>query len=293
MDASGGSSAHPAAPVGPDGDLRALGEFIVGHRRLFVLTGAGCSTGSGIPAYRDADGQWMRSPPIEYADFMARAVMRSRYWARSLIGWRRFGHAQPNAAHLALAQLEREGHIGLLLTQNVDGLHQAAGSREVVDLHGRLDEVRCMRCDWRAPRSAWQSELDAQNAGWAALDAPDAPDGDADLEGVDFSSFVVPDCPRCGGIVKPDVVFFGESIPAERGERARAALAQSDAMLVVGSSLMVHSGFRYARAAAEAALPIAALNLGRTRADDLFTLKVARPCAEALDALFGPFATTA
>src|SRR3546814_571395 len=146
-----------------------------------------------------------------------------------------------------------------------------------------------MRGDGRGPREAGQAELDSRNPGWAALDAADAPDGDADLEGVDFSSFVVPACPRCGGIVKPDVVLFGESIPPERGVRARAALARADAVLVVGSSLMVHSGYRYVRAAAEDGLPIAALNLGRTRADSLFALKVSRPCTEALDALYGPF----
>lgn len=288
MDISAKSSAGPE-PAALAPDLQALGEFIGRHRRLFVLTGAGCSTGSGIPAYRDADGQWTRSPPIEFPDFMGHALMRARYWARATVGWRRFGHTRPNAAHRALASLEAEGRIVLLLTQNVDGLHQAAGSRNVVDLHGRLDEVRCMRCDWRAPRHAWQAELDARNPEWAALDADDAPDGDADLEGVDFSRFVVPPCPRCAGIVKPDVVFFGETIPAERGARARAALAQADAMLVVGSSLMVHSGYRYVRAAADDRLPIAALNLGRTRGDHLFALKVVRPCAEALQALYGPF----
>jgi len=278
---------EPAARLAPE--LAALGEFIDRHTRLFVLTGAGCSTGSGIPDYRDADGQWKRSPPIDFQAFMGHDLMRARYWARSAVGWRRFGHVRPNAAHRALARLETRGSIGLLVTQNVDGLHQAAGSARVLDLHGRLDEVRCMRCDWRGPRAAWQAELDGRNPGWAALDAADAPDGDADLEGVDFASFVVPACPRCGGIVKPDVVFFGEPIPPERGVRARAALAQADAVLVVGSSLMVHSGYRYVRAAAEDGLPVAALNLGRTRADALFSLKVSQPCAEALDALYGPF----
>jgi len=289
MDASARAFAASAVPAPGAADLRALGEFIDRHSRLFVLTGAGCSTGSGIPDYRDADGQWKRSPPIDFQSFMGHAHMRARYWARSAVGWRRFGNVQPNAAHRALAHLEARGCIGLLVTQNVDGLHQAAGSRNVLDLHGRLDEVRCMRCDWRGPRAAWQAELEGRNPAWAELDAADAPDGDADLEGVDFSSFEVPVCPRCGAIVKPDVVFFGESIPPERGARARAALEQADAVLVVGSSLMVHSGYRYVRAAAEDGLPVAALNLGRTRADDLFALKVSRPCADALDALYGPF----
>lgn len=293
MDQPARASAAPPAQDANAPDLAALGRFIEDHAGLFVLTGAGCSTGSGIPDYRDADGQWKRSPPIDFQAFMGSEQARARYWARSAVGWRRFGNVRPNAAHRALAWLEAQGRLALLVTQNVDGLHQAAGSREVLDLHGRLDEVRCMRCDWRGPRAAWQVELDGRNPGWAMLDAADAPDGDADLEGVDFSSFDVPACPRCGGIVKPDVVFFGESIPPERGARARAALARAGAVLVVGSSLMVHSGYRYVRAAAEAGLPIAALNLGRTRADALFSLKVSRPCAPALDALYGPFAEQA
>ncbi|MVW70551.1 NAD-dependent protein deacetylase [Bordetella sp. 02P26C-1] len=274
-------------------DLQALGQFIDGHERLFVLTGAGCSIGSGIPTYRDENGHWTRSPPIDYQPFMSHASMRARYWARSMVGWRRFGYAHPNAAHRALALLEQQGKVELLLTQNVDGLHQAAGSRRVIDLHGRLDEVRCMRCDWRQSRGEWQATLDARNPAWIELDAADAPDGDADLEGVDFSQFDVPDCPVCGGIVKPDVVFFGEVIPPERGERAREALRNADAMLVVGSSLMVHSGYRYVRSAFENGMPIAALNLGRTRADAMFQLKVTAPCAEALDQLYGPFETAA
>lgn len=274
-------------------DLAALGAFIDRHTHLFVLTGAGCSTGSGIPDYRDDDGQWKRSPPIDFQSFMGSSAMRARYWARSMVGWRRFGYVQPNAAHRALAWLEQRGKIRLLVTQNVDGLHQAAGSTRVLDLHGRLDEVRCMRCDWREPRAVWQAQLDSRNPDWMNLDAADAPDGDADLEGVDFSRFVIPDCPRCGGIVKPDVVFFGESIPPDRGVQARTALEHADAVLVVGSSLMVHSGYRYVRSAAQAGLPIAALNLGRTRADSLFSLKVSQPCADVLDALYGPFGAQA
>lgn len=270
-------------------DLNALREFIDRYTRLFVLTGAGCSTGSGIPDYRDVDGQWKRSQPIDFQAFMGSTAMRSRYWARSAVGWRRFAHVEPNAAHRALALLEQQGKIGLLVTQNVDGLHQAANSSRVLDLHGRLDQVRCMRCDRREPRAVWQAALDASNPDWTMLEAADAPDGDADLEGVDFSRFVVPECLLCGGIMKPDVVFYGEIIPPERGAQARAALAQADAVLVVGTSLMVHSGYRYVRSAFEAGLPIAALNLGRTRADEMFNLKVAAPCADALNTLYGPF----
>ena len=173
----------------------------------------------------------------------------------------------------------------MLVTQNVDGLHEAAGSREVVDLHGRLDEVRCMNCDWRGGRQPWQEALQQGNPEWTSLDATDAPDGDADLDGEDFSRFTVPPCPRCGGIVKPDVVFFGETVPRDRVDRANAGLMSADAVLVVGSSLMVYSGYRFVTAASRNGMPIAAINLGRTRADPLLTLKVEQPCAVALDAL--------
>ena len=264
-------------------DASALARFIAAHPRLFVLTGAGCSTGSGIPDYRDRDGGWKRRPPVTLQAFVADATTRSRYWARSLVGWRRFGRAQPNATHAALAALEAEGRIEVLLTQNVDGLHQAAGSRNVIDLHGRLNCVRCLACDLRVPRDAFQHELEALNPSWLTLDALDAPDGDADLEGLDFASFRVDDCPRCGGLLKPDVVFFGENVPRERVERATAHLDAADAMLVVGSSLMVFSGYRFARAAARLGKPIAAVNLGRTRADDLLALKVEGDCGVALE----------
>jgi NAD-dependent SIR2 family protein deacetylase len=267
----------------PPGDAALLGAFLSAHRRVFVLTGAGCSTESGIPDYRDANGEWKRQRPMEFRPFVRDPLMRSRYWARSLIGWRSFGSASPNAAHHALARLEHAGPVGLLVTQNVDGLHQAAGSRRVIDLHGRLDRVACMGCRHTSARSAWQHHLKELNASWAGLDAPIAPDGDADLDGLDFSGFVVPSCPRCGGVVKPDVVFFGENVPPWRHAQASAALATSDAMLVVGSSLMVHSGYRYALAASRRRVPIAAVNLGRTRADHLMTLKVSAPVGTTLE----------
>lgn len=259
-----------------------LREFVDAHPRLFVLTGAGISTDSGIPDYRDRAGQWKRMPPVTYQAFMHELATRQRYWARSLVGWRRFGHAAPNATHQALVALEQRGRMELLLTQNVDRLHQRAGSQRVIDLHGRLDEVRCMACNWRQGRHDFQRELVARNADWAHLDAVDAPDGDADLDGHDFSRFDVPPCPACGGIAKPDVVFFGENVPRERVEAATRAWSDSDAVLVVGSSLMVFSGYRFVAAAARAGKPVATVNLGVTRADPLVTLKVDAPCAEAL-----------
>jgi NAD-dependent SIR2 family protein deacetylase len=263
-------------------DAAQLADFIARHPRLFVLTGAGCSTGSGIPDYRDLEGGWKRRPPVTLQAFVGDAKTRSRYWARSLVGWRRFGRATPNETHAALAALEHEGRVEVLLTQNVDGLHQAAGSRNVIDLHGRLDTVRCLACEARTPRDAFQRELEALNPDWLSVDALDAPDGDADLEGLDFASFRVPDCAACGGMLKPDVVFFGENVPRERVMRAGAHLANADAMLVVGSSLMVFSGYRFAREAARLGKPVAAVNLGRTRADDLLALKIESDCATAL-----------
>jgi NAD-dependent SIR2 family protein deacetylase len=263
-------------------DAAALADFVGRHRTLFVLTGAGCSTDSGIPDYRDASGEWKRPSPVTYQAFMGDEATRRRYWARSLVGWPTMAGARPGAAHRALAQLEAAGRVGLLLTQNVDGLHEAAGSRNAIDLHGRIDTVRCMGCERRSPRSALQLVLRERNPRFAALEARAAPDGDADLEGQDFSTFDVPACAHCGGLLKPDVVFFGDSVPRDRVAAAFAALGEADAVLVAGSSLMVYSGFRFVQAAAAAGKPIAAVNLGRTRADGLLTLKVEQPVGETL-----------
>ncbi len=265
----------------------ALREFVRRHPRLLVLTGAGCSTGSGIPDYRDGDGGWKRARPVMFQDFMHDSSVRQRYWARSLVGWPRFRRAVANDAHRALACLERRGHVELLVTQNVDGLHEAAGSRRVLGLHGRLDRVRCMSCSHELSREALQAALLRRNPDWAGLDARAAPDGDADLEGARFSSFDVPGCPACGGVLKPDVVFFGESVPRARVETAMASLERADALLVVGSSLMVYSGYRFARAMAAAGKPLAAVNVGRTRADELLAFKLAEPCETALACLVG------
>jgi NAD-dependent SIR2 family protein deacetylase len=265
---------------------RALVEFIERHPRLFVLTGAGCSTDSGIPDYRDESGDWKRATrPIMVQEFMTNERARKRYWARSLVGFRRMRAARPNTAHHSLARLERRGHVVQLVTQNVDGLHQAAGSRNVIDLHGRIDVVRCLQCEQRIPRDQMQSEMERRNPTFAALNALGAPDGDAEVEGATFETFEVPACTACGGMFKPDVVLFGENVPRERVHNAMTAIDVSDAMLVVGSSLMVYSGYRFVRAMADAGKPIAAINLGRTRADDLLALKVADRCSNALSFL--------
>jgi NAD-dependent SIR2 family protein deacetylase len=216
---------------------------------------------------------------------MREPATRSRYWARSFIGWPRVAHAVPNRTHRALASLEERGTTSLLVTQNVDGLHQRAGSRVVVDLHGRIDAVRCLDCDARIPRDRLQAELAARNPSWSdpsgvGQQAGTAPDGDADLE--DTHGFVPPECATCGGMLKPDVVFFGENVPRVRVDEAQNALHRSDAMLVVGSSLMVYSGYRFARMAREAGLPLAILTRGITRADPLATLKLDADCGETL-----------
>ena len=259
-----------------------LRSFIQAHPRLAVLTGAGVSTGSGIPDYRDEQGEWKRARPVEFRPFMTDAKVRQRYWARSVVGWPIISRAHPNGAHRSLARLEAEGFVRLLITQNVDGLHAVAGSQNVIDLHGRIDMVRCMSCGHTLLRAELQKQLLASNPGWAEIQGRVAPDGDVDIEGRDYSGFVVPDCPECGGILKPDVVFFGENVPRERVDRAFEGVANADALLVVGSSLMVYSGFRFAEAAAAAGKPIAAINLGRTRADHLLALKITQPCDEVL-----------
>ena len=264
---------------------QSLREFLTHHRRLFVLTGAGCSTESGIPDYRDVEGNWKRPPPVNFAAFMGSEAVRKRYWARSLAGWPRVHAARPNAAHQALARLEQAAQVEILVTQNVDGLHQAAGSRRIIDLHGRIDRVVCMGCAQSSTRAALQARLLRDNPHWERLPALAGPDGDADLEGLPFEQFNVPACERCGAILKPDVVFFGESVPRPRVEQALQSLGRADALLVVGSSLMIYSGYRFAQAAADAGLPIAAVNLGRTRADALLALKVSQPCTEALAGL--------
>lgn len=271
----------------PDADVRRLAGFVADHHRLFVLTGAGCSTESGIPDYRDADGNWKVREPMKYREFVASARARRRYWVRSLLGWEQIRGSRPNAAHHALARLERMGRLHQLVTQNVDGLHQRAGSRRVIDLHGRLDTVECLACRATFPRLRFQEELRELNPGWRDLGAAHAPDGDADPGPVDYDRFRVPPCERCGGALKPFVVFFGESVPRARVEAAFARLEECEAMLVVGSSLMVWSGYRFVRGAVERGLPIAAVNLGHTRADDKLSLKVEGRCAEVLTEVLG------
>ena len=263
--------------------IDALTSFIRDHPRLFVLTGAGLSAGSGIPTYRDREAVWQRSAPITHQDFLAKEAARSRYWARSMAGWPLMQRAEPNLAHRALASLQHTGWVASLVTQNVDGLHQRAGSSGVIELHGNVNSVCCLDCGHALPRAVVQDELLARNPRFAPDSFCALPDGDAEVAAPD--AFATPACPACGGMLKPDVVFFGANVPRLRVEQAMNALDAADAMLVVGSSLMVYSGFRFCERAAASGKPIASINQGRSRADELFALKVDADCSSVLPEL--------
>ena len=259
-----------------DRDLAAGWRLLAG-RRVVVLTGAGLSTDSGIPDYRGPDAPPRR--PMTYQEFVSGPAARQRYWARSHIGWGRMKHAEPNAGHRALAALDPE----LLITQNVDGLHEAAGSRRLVALHGRIADVVCLRCGDRSTRRQLHARLDALNPRLVVPGGVEiAPDGDAAL--APYDAFVLADCATCGGVLKPDVVFFGENVPKERVARCYAAVDAAEALLVAGSSLTVMSGLRFVRYAVKRGTPVVILNRGVTRGDPLASVKLDRGCSEALSA---------
>ena len=270
-----------------------LADFLSRARRLVVLTGAGCSTESGIPDYRSPGGAWTRHKPILYSAFVRSEEVRRFYWARSYRGWPRFAGARPNDAHRALAALDARGSVHQLITQNVDDLHQEAGSRDVIQLHGRNRLVVCLECRVEFPREEVQQRLADLNADWLAAapwqhlqadEADFAPDGDADVSRGAVDGFRIPECTRCGGVLKPAVVFFGESVPQEKVRAAMDRVDDADALLVVGSSLTVWSGFRFAKRAAERGIPLAIVNIGPTRADDLAALKIEARCGALLTA---------
>jgi NAD-dependent SIR2 family protein deacetylase len=258
-------------------------EFVQNHARLVVLTGAGCSLKSGIPTYRNQEGIWQRSAPIAHHDFLGKHESRQRYWARSLAGWPTIAGAIPNIAHHHLAALERLDRIALLVTQNVDGLHQQAGHKNVIELHGSLSRVICLSCGSRCTRQSVQDRLQSLNP-HIPSDIQLAPDGDADLV-MDFTTISVPACMNCDGILKPDVVFFGGTVDKLIVQSVYEAISAADALLIVGTSLNVFSGYRFCKRAAELSKPIACINPGNTRGDGLFTLKIARDCGAVLDGL--------
>ncbi len=263
-----------------------LGRFLTDHPAPAVLTGAGISTASGIPAYRDPQGIWIQHKPIDFRDFVRSPAVRQRYWARSYVGWPRVGSAQPNAAHLALARLHVNRIIGPIITQNVDGLHTKAGHEPVLELHGNLDTVICLTCNARQPRSDVQLRLQAANPSLRQPDVPTpAPDGDAHLPEDHYATLDIPACDQCGGILKPDVVFFGENVPRQRVEQGYSAVESATALLVIGSSLAVYSGFRFCRHAQSLGKPVVAVNLGQTRADEILAFKLAVNCVDLLQNL--------
>lgn len=262
-----------------------LARFLARHSRVLVLTGAGLSTASGIPGYRDKDGVRRGRTPIQGPDFRRNEATRRRYWARSVVGWATVSGAEPNAGHRAIAELECRGHIHSVITQNVDGLHQRAGSKRLIELHGNLHHVICLECHTRYSRAGLQPQLERDNPELARLLAEPLPDGDAAVEPDALQDFRAPTCMACGGVLMPDVVFFGDNVPPARTAHALAEMEAADALLVVGSSLMVFSGYRFCRLAAAAGKPIAAINAGKTRADDLLSLKLELPAQEVLPRL--------
>jgi NAD-dependent SIR2 family protein deacetylase len=280
---------QPSISTGTEG-LDALAALLRG-RRLVVLTGAGCSTESGIPDYRGPGTLARARNPIQHREFLTRPEVRTRYWARSLLGWPRFSSARPNAAHQTLAALEREGHVLGLITQNVDRLHHAAGSQRVIELHGALARVRCLDCEAIEPRGEVQERLLALNPGFAERSAELRPDGDAELPLEAVRDFQVAGCTRCDGTLKPDVVFFGDNVPPPTVEAAFALLEEGDALLVVGSSLAIYSGFRFLQRAADRHMPIGLINIGECRGRELVDVRVEARAGEVLPRLAAALAT--
>ena len=278
-------------PAGP-AELDAAVEVLAG-RKLAVLTGAGFSTDSGLPDYRGPEARPRN--PMTYDQFVGNPAFRRHYWARNHLGWHSMHRTEPNHGHFALARLERAGVVNGVITQNVDRLHQRAGSERVVDLHGHYDLIRCLSCGWTCSRAELDTRLLALNPGFLERvselgDLEVAPDADVVLEAT--TGFVVADCPRCGGVLKPDIVFFGESVPPGRVREAYDLVDAAQALLVAGTSLAVMSGLRFVRHAARAGLPVVIVNRGLTRGDELATLRLNAGTSEALDYLAPRLAAT-
>ncbi|NBD08744.1 NAD-dependent protein deacetylase [Corallococcus silvisoli] len=274
----------PVAALPPEAGADALASLLRG-RRVVVLTGAGCSTESGIPDYRGPETRHKVRNPIQHREFLHQPEVRQRYWARSLLGWPRFTSARPNDAHAALAALEKAGVVPGLITQNVDGLHHAAGSERVLELHGALSRVRCLSCQAQEPRASLQARMLGLNPDFAHAVVELRPDGDAELPPEAVEGFRVPACTRCGGTLKPDVVFFGDNVAPTLVQDAFALLEEGDALLVVGSSLTVYSGYRFVTRAADRHMPIGILNIGESRGDSLADVRVEARAGDVLPRL--------
>jgi len=264
---------------------------LMADKKFAVLTGAGISTPSGIPDYRDTQGVRRGKAPMMFQEFLGSPEARRRYWARAMLGWPRVRVAQPNAAHLALAELQAGQHISGLITQNVDTLHDQAGSTDVIELHGSLHRVLCLDCHQRSERTDIQRIMEAQNPYLAGVDAIQAPDGDTLLDPAFESHFQIPHCPHCNGQrLKPDVVFFGENVAPSTAAQAIASIDQSEGLLVIGSSLMAYSAFRLCKAICDQGKPLIAINIGKTRADELLDLKIEMSCDQLVPVLAERFA---
>ncbi len=258
---------------------------LLSGRRVLLLTGAGISTDSGIPDYRGPAARARPVKPITFREFTSSADARARYWSGSLAGWPRIARAAPNPAHAAAARMEQAGVLIGVITQNVDGLHQAAGSRRVVELHGSLSHAGCMDCGHAVPRGELQERMLRENPAWADAAGELSPDGDARPDSSRLPAFIVPACPACGGILKPRVVFFGENVPPEVSGQAFGMLDEAEALLVAGSSLAVYSGLRFVERAAKDGKAVAIVNQGETRGDSLAALRLDLPLGQALPGL--------
>ncbi|MGW4650792.1 NAD-dependent protein deacetylase [Kitasatospora sp. NPDC004289] len=276
--------AEPVIAAEPSAGVEALARLVAG-RGVVVLSGAGLSTESGIPDYRGETGSRRRGSPMTYQEFTGSEAARRRYWARSHAGWRTIDRAEPNAGHRAVERLRRSGHVSAVITQNVDGLHRAAGTRDAVELHGGLDRVVCLTCRHLSSRAELDRRLTELNGEFADPGAHRQADGDAVLPDAAVEGFRVAPCARCGGVLKPDVVFFGESVPKPRVERCFDLVAAGQVLLVLGSSLTVMSGLRFVRRAARDGTPVAIVNQGPTRGDELATTRLGLPLGPALSEL--------
>lgn len=261
-----------------------LAEFIQSHQPLVIITGAGCSAASGIPTYRDNGGIWKRSTPIQHQDFVTKLASRKRYWARSLAGWPAVAQAEPNACHRSIAEIEKMNLCSLLVTQNVDRLHQRGGHQNVIDLHGRLDQVHCLDCRDEISREDMQERLFRLNPELEFNSTQLAPDGDADVPDHLIDTIALPDCDHCGGLLKPSVIFYGGSVAKETVNKIFSAIDSARGVLVLGSSLMVFSSYRFCRQAARRGVPLTIVNSGTTRADELASLKINALCEQLLPA---------
>ncbi|HEU6450815.1 MAG TPA: NAD-dependent protein deacetylase [Gemmatimonadaceae bacterium] len=264
-----------------EAELERLAELVRGGN-VVVLSGAGISTESGIPDYRGPEGK-QRVTPMMYQEFVGSVANRQRYWARSFVGWRRFAAAAPNTGHYAVAKLQRAGLVDSIITQNVDGLHQRAGGRDVLELHGALDRVICLNCGDRSSRVELEERMRAANPDFVAAPHEIRPDGDVVIYDEEVRRFQLVRCLVCGSdLLKPDVIFFGESVPKELVTRCFTEVEGSSALLVLGSSLHVMSGYRFVLRASELGIPVAIVTRGITRGDDQATIRIDAPLGAAL-----------